>query len=115
MDFCGLSILTMLNLVRPIVEQSPADFGFRHWHKPDRYPPGIRMSQTPPPKFDKPMYPYPAEPSNENGIGLTGFIVSIVALFLCGIPSVIGILISLIGLRKNPKANDNSHYDLRRT
>ena len=36
-------------------------------------------------------------------MGLAGFIVSIASLFLCGIPAIIGIILSIIGLGKNPK------------
>ena len=45
----------------------------------------------------------PKQPPQENGFGLAGFIVSIAGLFLCGIPSLIGMILSLIGLRKEPK------------
>lgn len=34
---------------------------------------------------------------------MAGFIVSIAGIFLCGIPSVIGLPLSLMGLRKDPK------------
>ena len=61
------------------------------------------MSQTPQPKFAQPMQPYSQSPPQENGFGLAGFIVSIAALFLCGIPSIVGVLLSLIGLRKQPQ------------
>lgn len=50
--------------------------------------------------------PAPAEyptPPPQNGIGLAGFVVSLVGLFFCGIPAVFGVLISLIGLTKTPK------------
>lgn len=42
-------------------------------------------------------------PQQSNGWATAGFIVSIVGLFLCGIPSIIGLLLSMIGLTKTPK------------
>ena len=76
------------------------------------------MSQYPPPQdpspdpnpfarqqsFEQPMHqPYQQPPRKENAVGLTGFIVSLVGLFLCGIPSLIGLGISAVGLRKEPR------------
>ena len=62
------------------------------------------MSQNPEPVFAQPVeYPQPLPPPKENGFGLAGFIVSIAGLVLCGIPSVFGVILSLIGLRKEPK------------
>jgi len=60
------------------------------------------MSQFSQPGFNQPIY-QPPPPKPENAVGLTGFIVSLVGLFLCGIPSVIGLIISAVGLRKEPK------------
>lgn len=75
------------------------------------------MSQYPPPQdpnpfsrpslnqpsFNQPMHPHQQPPKQENGVGLTGFIVSLVGLFLCGIPSLIGLIISAFGLKKEPR------------
>lgn len=70
------------------------------------------MSQQPPnpfskpQSFDQPMQPeatYVAPVKKENGMGLTGFIVSLVGLFLCGVPSLIGLILSAIGLKKEPR------------
>lgn len=47
--------------------------------------------------------PYARPPKKDNGMGLSGFIVSLVGLFLCGIPSVIGLIISAIALKKEPR------------
>lgn len=47
--------------------------------------------------------PYVAPPKKENAMGLTGFVVSLVGLFLCGIPSLIGLILSAIGLKKEPR------------
>ena len=62
------------------------------------------MSQNPEPIFAQPVkYPQPHSPPKENGFGLAGFIVSIAGLLLCGIPSIFAVVLSLIGLRKEPK------------
>ncbi|MCC6683381.1 MAG: hypothetical protein IT445_20995 [Phycisphaeraceae bacterium] len=46
----------------------------------------------------------PAAPSeSSNGIGLAGFIVSLASIITCGIAAPIGLLLSIIGLFKNPK------------
>jgi hypothetical protein len=61
------------------------------------------MSQYPQPVFQPPMKFPQAAPPQENGWGLAGFVVSIAGLLLCGIPSIVGILLSVIGLRKEPR------------
>jgi len=57
------------------------------------------MSQQPPsqfsnqPSFNEPMQReqiYGEQPKKENTLGMTGFIVSLVGLFLCGVPSLRG-------------------------
>jgi hypothetical protein len=57
------------------------------------------------PGFQKPMpMPMPkAPPTQENGWGLSGFIVSLAGIALCGLPSIVGVLLSAIGLRKEPR------------
>ena len=61
------------------------------------------MSQYSQPNFHPPVK-YPAKaPPQENGWGIAGFIVSVAGLFLCGIPSIVGAMLSLIGLRKEPR------------
>jgi len=42
-------------------------------------------------------------PKKENAVGLTGFIISLMGLFLCGIPSLMGLGISAVGLKKEPR------------
>ena len=54
-----------------------------------------------PPVDPKSIAPRP--PEEANGFGLAAFVVSIGSLFLCGIPAMIGILLSLIGLRRKPR------------
>lgn len=56
-----------------------------------------------PPK--QPYYPPHAHygSTESNGWGTAGFIVSILGLFLCGIPSLIGLVLSIIGVTKTPK------------
>ena len=46
---------------------------------------------------------HPVAPQQQNGLGLTGFIISLVGLFLCGIPSLIGLVVSTLALKKQPK------------
>ncbi|MEL7496939.1 MAG: DUF4190 domain-containing protein [Planctomycetota bacterium] len=62
------------------------------------------MSHVQPPI--KPHYqsppPYAIEPES-NGLGTAGFVISLISLFLCGIPAIIGVLLSLFALGKNPK------------
>ena len=62
------------------------------------------MSQIPQTGFDQPKpYPQTLQPPKENGFGLAGFIVSIAGLVLCGVPSIFGVVLSMIGLGKEPK------------
>lgn len=61
------------------------------------------MSQFQQPSFQQPT-PRPSQaPRQDNPLGLTGFIISLVGLVLCGIPSIIGIIVSGLGLKKEPK------------
>jgi hypothetical protein len=46
---------------------------------------------------------YNSPPTETNGLGITGFVISLIGLFLCGIPSLIGLIISLFALGKQPK------------
>lgn len=62
------------------------------------------MTQIPNPgRNQSKPYPQSLQPPKENGFGLAGFIVSIAGLVLCGIPSIIGVILSMIGLGKEPK------------
>ena len=45
----------------------------------------------------------PAQPEPTNGLGLAGFITSLVGILTCGFISPIGLLISLFGLVKRPR------------
>lgn len=58
------------------------------------------MSTSNPYNTPGPSPPYQKESSNE--LGLIGFILSLVGLFLCGV-GVIGFIVSLLGLRREPK------------
>ena len=42
-------------------------------------------------------------PSETNGLGIAGFVVSLIGILTCGVPSIIGLGLSLIALRKKPK------------
>ena len=61
------------------------------------------MSQSPyhSPASDQQKMPIPAVETN--GLGTAGFVVSLIGLALCGIPSIIGLLISAMALGKKPK------------
>lgn len=61
------------------------------------------MSQYPQPVFEQPMKYPQTPPPQENGWGLAGFVVSIAGLIFCGIPSIVGLVLSAIGLRKEPR------------
>ena len=42
-------------------------------------------------------------PPQENGLGIAGFIVSVIGIITCGTLSIVGVIISAIGLGKDPK------------
>jgi hypothetical protein len=52
--------------------------------------------------MSEPLPPPSREPPS-NAIGLAGFVVSLVGIISCGALSPIGLILSLIGLRKEPK------------
>ena len=41
----------------------------------------------------------------ENAVSIVGFVFSILSIFLCGIPSLIGLILSIVGLNKSKKVN----------
>ena len=42
-------------------------------------------------------------PNQSNAMGTAGFVVSLIGLLTCGLLSIFGLVLSLFGLRKNPK------------
>ncbi|GAB4521092.1 MAG: hypothetical protein Tsb0013_24510 [Phycisphaerales bacterium] len=48
-------------------------------------------------------YPEPHAAPPSNGLGLAGFILSLVGLLSCGLLTPLGVLFSLIGLRREPR------------
>ncbi|MEM7627150.1 MAG: DUF4190 domain-containing protein [Planctomycetota bacterium] len=51
-----------------------------------------------------PSMPYDGEPTpQKNGWGLAGFIVSIVSLVACGVPSIVGLILSIVGLTRKDR------------
>jgi len=54
---------------------------------------------------DSPESPYYQAPGGDgsNNLGVIGFVVSLVGLFLCGVPSIIGLGISAVAMGKRPK------------
>jgi hypothetical protein len=52
--------------------------------------------------YSSPQAPQYYQPPQENTLGLVGFIASIIGLFFC-IAAPIGLIISLLGLRQQPK------------
>src|SRR5687768_15268077 len=69
------------------------------------------MSQQPLPPQPYPPQPYPQpyaqpgtpNPQSTNGMGIAGFVTSLVGLLSCGFLSPIGLIFSLIGLTKRPR------------
>jgi hypothetical protein len=59
-------------------------------------------ASIPPENPESPYYQGPSE-NGSNSLGVVGFVVSLVGLFLCGIPSIIGLGISAVALGKRPK------------
>lgn len=45
--------------------------------------------------------------NKKNTIGLIGFILSILSIFTCGITSVIGLILSIVGLNESKKCNND--------
>lgn len=44
-----------------------------------------------------------ARPSGDNGLGIAGFICSLLGLIACGLLSPVGLILSLFGLRREPR------------
>ena len=44
---------------------------------------------------------------NKNGIAIAGFVCSIVGFFTCGVTSIVGLILSIIGLNKSKESDGN--------
>lgn len=58
--------------------------------------------------YQNPIHPQPSQynpgPATEtNGLAIAGFVISMIGIFLCGLPSIIGLVVSLFALRKQPR------------
>jgi hypothetical protein len=53
--------------------------------------------------FTRPSQSAPLAPPKENGWGIAGFITSVIGIITCGTLSIVGVVLSAIGLRKQPK------------
>src|SRR5688572_12689736 len=62
------------------------------------------MTQIPPyPHQAGAQYAMQPDPAPSNGMGMAGFIVSLIGLLTCGLLAPIGLLLSLLGLLKRPR------------
>jgi hypothetical protein len=52
---------------------------------------------------DPPLQPATPRVRSENGFGVAGFIISVLAIITCGLLSPIGLLVSLFGLFRRPR------------
>lgn len=65
--------------------------------------------QQPQPQYAQPQYPQYAPVRQSNGLGIAGFVVSLVALLFCWLPyfnaitALTAVILSAIGLKKLPK------------
>ncbi len=51
----------------------------------------------------QPVIPYPAPPRRSNGLGVAGFVVSLVGVFTLGLLCPVGLLLSLMALLRSPR------------
>ncbi len=71
-------------------------------------PYGQQSSRQVPPQYSQPYYNQP-QPSRSNGLGITGFVLSLLALLLGWVPVIgwivwlLGLIFSLIGIFRKPR------------
>ncbi len=71
-------------------------------------PYGQQSSRQVPPQYTQPYYNQP-QPSRSNGLGITGFVLSLLALLLGWVPVIgwivwlLGLIFSLIGIFRKPR------------
>ncbi len=71
-------------------------------------PYGQQSSRQVPPQYTQPYYNQP-QPSRSNGLGITGFVLSVLALLLGWVPVIgwivwlLGLIFSLIGIFRKPR------------
>jgi hypothetical protein len=96
----------------PPIEQTPAYGGY----PPSTPPPGFPYSPAPgnyapPPEYGAPYptgYGYPAQPTGTNSLAIFSLVASVVGL-LCGIGSIIGIVLGTIAISQIKKSRQNGY------
>ncbi len=81
-------------------------------------PPGFPQTGYPPPGYPPPYpggYPYgydpyaQAPPTGTNGKAVASLVTSLAGLLLCGLPSVVGVILGIIALRETRQTGQDGH------
>ena len=94
----------------PSIEHTPAYGGY----PPSSPPPGFPYSPgsyAPPPEYGAPYptgYGYPAQPTGTNSLAIFSLVASVVGL-LCGVGSIIGIVLGTIAINQIKKTRQNGY------
>ena len=94
----------------PPIEHTPAYGGY----PPAPPPPGFPYSPgnyAPPPEYGAPYstgYGYPAQPTGTNSLAIFSLVASVVGL-LCGVGSIIGIVLGTIAISQIKKTRQNGY------
>jgi len=96
----------------PPIEQTPAYGGYPSSPPPPGFPyPPAPGNYAPPPEYGAPYptgYGYPTQPTGTNSLAIFSLVASVVGL-LCGIGSIIGIVLGTIAISQIKKTRQNGY------
>ena len=86
------------------------------YQQPGYPPPGYPQTGYPPPGYP-PQYqggygydPYaPARPAGTNGKAIAALVTSLSGLILCGVPSIVGLILGIIAMRETKRTGQEGH------
>ncbi|MET0474101.1 MAG: DUF4190 domain-containing protein [Mycobacterium sp.] len=83
--------------------------------QPGYPPPGYPQMAYPPPAGYPAGYPYgydpyaPARPTGTNGKAIASLVTSLAGLMLCGVPSIVGLILGIIAMREVKQTGQEGH------
>jgi hypothetical protein len=92
-------------------EQQPVDYPADAWLPPPVYPPPYPGATGYPGAAGYPGYdPYrPMKPPGTNGKAIAAIVTSLLGLMCCGLPSIAGLILGVIGMRETRRTGQDGY------
>jgi uncharacterized protein DUF4190 len=88
----------------------PADAGLPPPVYPPTYPAGYPGYPAAPGYYAGGYDPYrPAKPPGTNGKAIAALVTSLAGLFCCGLPSIVGLILGVIGMRETKRTGQDGY------